>query len=109
VYGRGMNMTDRICEGCNEKYDHYPAGTYGGDWYSSCNICEWHSEGEGPSTIKQGLTLEELVAHKKKLNKLYKSLHCYAYTDYRSRGRHAPEDMMLELGNIMSELIDIEE
>jgi len=72
-------MTDRICEGCNEKYDHYPAGAYGGDWYSSCNICEWHSEGEGPSTIKQGLTLEELVAHKKKLNWLHTDLHNLRY------------------------------
>ena len=56
------------CTGCNEPIDNYPAGAYGGAWYSSCDVCEWHSEGEGHSIIKQGLTLEELVAHKKQLN-----------------------------------------
>ena len=97
------------CNGCNEPIDNYPAGAWGGDWYSSCNICEWHSEGEGSSTIKQGLTLEELVAHKKKLNKLYDRLHKYAFTTVRLRDRREPEKMMLELRNIMNELIDGEE
>ena len=68
------------CDGCNEPIDNYPAGSYGGDWYSSCNVCEWHSEGEGSSTIKQGLTLEELVAHKKKLNWLHTDLHNLKYS-----------------------------
>ena len=97
------------CNGCNEPIDNYPAGAWGGDWYSSCNICEWHSEGEGSSTIKQGLTLEELVAHKKELNKLYDRLHKYAFTTVRLRDRREPEEMMLELRNIMNELIDGEE
>ena len=97
------------CTGCNEPIDEYPAGAYGGDWYASCDICEWHCEEEGHSSIKQGLTLEELVAHKKSLNKLYKLLHYYAYTDYRSRGRHAPKMMLEHLKDIMSELIDQEE
>jgi len=67
------------CTGCNELIDEYPAGSYGGDWYASCNICEWHCEGEGHSSIKQGLTLEELVAHKKKLNWLHEDLHNLRY------------------------------
>ncbi len=97
-------MTDRICEGCNEKYDHYPAGGgdwYGGDWYSSCNICEWHSEDEGSSTIKQGLTHEELVAHKKKLNDLMTMLHNYNTT----RNEIRIQVLMVELGEIKRELI----
>ena len=97
------------CNGCNEPIDNYPAGAYGGDWYSSCNICEWHSEGEGSSTIKQGLTLEELVAHKKRLNKLHSRLHKDAFTTVWVRDRREPEEMMLELRNIMNELIDEEE
>jgi len=72
-----MSMTN--CTGCNELIDEYPAGSYGGDWYASCNICEWHCEGEGHSSIKQGLTLEELVAHKKKLNWLHEDLHNLRY------------------------------
>ena len=73
------------CTGCNEPIDEYPAGAYGGDWYSSCNICDWHSEGDEHTTIKQGLTLEELVAHKKELNKLHTWIHKTARTteDYR--------------------------
>ena len=67
------------CTGCNEPIDEYPADTYGGDWYASCNICEWHSEGDETTTIKQGLTLEELVAHKKKLNWLHTDLHNLRY------------------------------
>jgi hypothetical protein len=72
-----MNMTN--CTGCNEPIDKYPAGSYGGDWYASCEICEWHCEGEERTTIKQGLTLEELVAHKKKLNWLHEDLHNLIY------------------------------
>ena len=67
------------CTGCNELIDEYPAGSYGGDWYASCAICEWHCEGEGHSSIKQGLALEELVAHKKKLNWLHEDLHNLRY------------------------------
>jgi hypothetical protein len=73
-------LPDRICEGCNETYDHYPAGSYGGDWYASCSTCEWHCEGEERTTIKQGLTLEELVAHKKKLNWLRTDLQNLRYS-----------------------------
>ena len=98
------------CTGCNEPINNYPAGAYGGDWYSSCSICEWHCEGDEHTTIKQGLTLEELVAHKKKLNSLYDRLHRYAYPlAYGTRNKREPEDMMLELRDIMSELIDTEE
>ena len=100
------------CTGCNEPIDEYPANEYawGGDWYASCDVCEWHCEEEGHSTIKQGLTLEELVAHKKRLNKLYDRLHKYAYPlAYGTRNRREPEDMMLELRNIMKELIEEEE
>ena len=97
------------CTGCNEPIDHYPAGGYGGDWYYSCDICDWHCEGDDHTTIKQGLTLEELVAHKKKLNKLYDRLHNYAFQTVWVRDRNEPEYMMLELWNMMSELIDKEE
>jgi hypothetical protein len=95
------------CTGCNQPISRTNA--YGEDTYSSCEVCEWHSEGEGSSTIKQGLTLEELVAHKKKLNKLYDRLHKYAFTTVWVRDRREPEEMMLELRNIMNELIDEEE
>ena len=106
--GRGMNMTN--CTGCNEPIDKYPAGAYGGDWYASCDICEWHCEEEGHSSIKQGLTLEELVAHKKRLNKLYDRLHRYAFPlAYDTKDGQVPEYVMLELRNIMNELIDKEE
>jgi len=69
------------CNGCNEPINNHPAGAYGGDWYSSCNICEWHCEQESgeQTTIKQGLALEELVAHKKKLNWLHTDLHNLRY------------------------------
>ena len=67
------------CTGCNEPIEYYPAGAYGGDWYSSCSICEWHCEGDEVTTIKKGLTLEELVAHKKKLNWLHEDLHNLRY------------------------------
>ena len=99
------------CSGCNEPINTYPAneGAWGGDWYASCDICEWHCEGEERTTIKQGLTLEELVAHKKKLNRLYNRLHRYAFTTVWARDRQEPEEMMQELGNIMNELIETEE
>ena len=95
------------CTGCNEPIDEYPAGAYGGDWYASCDICEWHCEEEGHSSIKQGLTLEELVAHKKRLNALHKSLHYYTYN--RPFQLKTSEDLLLELKGIMSELIEEKE
>ncbi len=95
------------CDGCNEPIDNRPADAYGGDWYSSCNICEWHSEGEGSSTIKQGLTLEELVAHKKRLNKLYQMMHTKVIM--ASGIGTGIWTWMDELQMIMGELIDTEE
>jgi len=82
------------CTGCNEPINNYPAGAYGGDWYSSCNICEWHCEGDEHTTIKQGLTLEELVAHKKKLNWLYDDLHNlrYRFTKQSKMSTHEATD-----------------
>lgn len=96
------------CTGCNEPIDEYPAGAYGGDWYASCNICEWHSEGEGSSTIKQGLTLEELVAHKKRLNEHYEYLHAYTYSRPLPTNYQCAEGLLLQLKDIMNELIDEE-
>lgn len=97
------------CTGCNEPIDNRPAGAYGGDWYSSCSICDWHSEGEEHTTIKQGLTLEELVAHKKKLNELYSTLHTYDCKTIWVRNSNEPEDMLMQLRDIMHELLDKEE
>ena len=78
------------CKGCNEPTQY----SYGGDWYSSCNICEWHCEGDERTTIKQGLTLEELVAHKKKLNWLYDDLHNlrYRFTKQSKMSTHESTD-----------------
>lgn len=99
------------CTGCNEPIDKYPAyeDAWGGDWYASCSICEWHCEGEERTTIKQGLTLEELVAHKKKLNRLYNRLHRYTFTNSMVRDRQEPEQMLDELKDIMKELIEEDE
>ena len=31
------------CDGCNEPIDNYPAGSYGGDWYSIC-ATDWGNQ-----------------------------------------------------------------
>ena len=90
-----------LCEGCNEPIDNRPAGAYGGDWYSSCNICEWHSEDEGSSTIKQGLTHEELVAHKKQLN-LIRSM---VYVAWLPKQSQQLTEILDTLDNASKELI----
>jgi len=94
-----MNMTN--CTGCNEPIEHSYTASFGGDWFSSCNICDWHSEGDEHTTIKQGLTLEELIAHKKKLNILYNHQHKTARTteDYR---------MLNYLRTVMDELLTVD-
>lgn len=52
--------------------------------------------------IKQGLTLEELIAHKKRLNKLYKDIHSNAIkTEHWTR--------LNILREIMDELLTTEE
>ena len=66
------------CTECNTELIHEPMykGVYGGDWITQCPVCEWYSEDDEPITrIKQGLTLEELVAHKLALNELYSKVH----------------------------------
>ena len=97
------------CKGCNEPTQYSYSAAYGGDHYYSCSVCEWHCEQERSeqTTIKQGLALEELVAHKKKLNLLYDRLHRYAFTTLRNIDE--PKDMLDELRNIMNELIETEE
>jgi hypothetical protein len=90
------------CKTCNEPIEYAYTSAYGGDYYSSCNICDWHSEGDEHTTIKQGLTLEELVAHKKRLNKLYKDIHSNAIkTEHWTR--------LNILREIMDELLTTEE
>jgi len=103
-----------LCEGCNEPTEHSYSAAYGGDWYSSCSICEWHCEQESSeqTTIKQGLTLEELVAHKKRLNDLMTMIHNYAFTPDSCRSSITEGnlmDMMDELGEIKRELLNTEE
>ena len=66
------------CKTCDEPIETSYTSAYGGDYYYSCNICDWHSEGDEHTMIKQGLTLEELIAHKKRLNKLYEDIHSNA-------------------------------
>ena len=89
------------CTGCNEPIEEEYTSAYGGDWYSSCNICDWHSEGDEHTTIKQGLALEELIAHKKELNKLHTWIHKTARTteDYR---------MLNYLRTVMDELLTVD-
>ena len=89
------------CTGCNEPIEHSYTAAYGGDYYSSCNICDWHSEGEEHTTIKRGLTLEELIAHKKELNKLHTWIHKTARTteDWR---------MLNYLRTVMDELLTVD-
>ena len=69
------------CTGCNQPISRTYTSAYGGDTYSSCEVCEWHCEQESgeQTTIKQGLALEELVAHKKKLNWLREDLYNLRY------------------------------
>ena len=90
------------CTACNEPIEYSYTGAYGGDCYSSCNICDWHCEGDERTSIKQGLTLEELVAHKKELNKLHNWIHKTARTneDYR---------MLDYLRTVMDELLTVDE
>ncbi len=114
-----------ICEQCNTEITSEPMnkGVYGGDWISSCPICEWCSESEEDSKIKQGLTLEELVEHKAKLNSVYAKLHDLVFRARSAKGAyrqhsasHTPnksfvnrtmsEEIMLELGEAMNQLLD---
>ena len=72
------------CEECNTELIHEPMykGVYGGDWVIQCPVCEWYSEDDEPIThIKQGLTLEELVAHKLEVNRLHSRIHALLYPE----------------------------
>ena len=93
-----MRTRNGNCNGCNERTDYSYSSAYGGDHYYSCSICGWHSEGDEQPTIKQGLTLKELVEHKKQLNELYAGLH-----------EMGQWDMMNILMDIMRELVTYEE
>lgn len=59
------------CWGCNMPIDTRPLdkGCPGGDWVSSCSICGWHSEDEGPhSSIRKSLSPGEIVDIKVQIN-----------------------------------------
>ena len=91
------------CTGCNTEIDSRPMseGCYGGDWISSCSICEWCSEGDEHTTIKQGLTLEELVAHKKELNEIRDMI----YNVWKHRQPQELTNIMDALDSVGRELI----
>lgn len=96
-----------ICDGCNQPIHRQPVDEGGGDWYASCEVCEWHCEGDERTTIKQGLSLEELVAHKKNLNRLYDRLYRYNYASFFGvvAKKQELEDMLSDLREIMEELL----
>jgi hypothetical protein len=99
------------CERCNTEITAEPVnkGEYGGDWHFSCPICEWYSEGETStrSKIKQGLTLEELVEHKAKLNSVYEKLHRFQYMSINpAPTRTMSEEIMAELAEAMNQLLE---
>ena len=89
------------CTTCNEPIEYSYTGAYGGDWFSSCDICDWHCEGDERTSIKQGLTLEELIAHKKELNKLYTWIHKTARTT-------EDWEMLNTLRDIMDKLLTVD-
>ena len=62
---------DGLCPHCNTEIIEMMAdeGCPGGDWYSCCDVCEWHSEGDCDSKIKNGLTVQETVELKLMLSK----------------------------------------
>ena len=90
------------CKTCNEPIEYAYTQAYGGDYFSSCNICDWHNEGDEHTMIKQGLTLEELIEHKKRLNKLYEWIHreVLVQDDFK---------MLNYLRTVMDELLTTEE
>ena len=59
------------CSDCNASIIRHPLDKDcpGGDWVSSCAVCEWHSEDEGPhSSIRKSLSPEEIVDIKVQIN-----------------------------------------
>ena len=106
-----LNMS--ICEQCNTEITAEPMkkGEYGGDWHFSCPICEWYSESEVSSTIKDGLSREELVEHKRKLNIVYDKMLDLVITmwrDTKGASSIAIEEIMEELREAKKQLLDIE-
>ena len=100
------------CEHCNTEIDSEPIDAYGGDWHSSCHICEWYSESEEKSRIKQGLTLEELVEHKARLNSVYNKIHTLRSRARSDKGAYQTREMldkiMEELSDLMKQLLESE-
>ena len=90
------------CTGCGEEIENRPMGAYGGDWVSGCNVCEWTCEGGEHTRIKQGLTRDELVLHKKDLNNLYAKMHL------AGRNGHMNWALLDELRDIMEVLLELD-
>lgn len=67
------------CEECGERIQrHYPNGI-GGDCYLSCRICEWYSEDEAPSKIRDSLNKAEVIDIKKDLLVIHGLLHTLTF------------------------------
>lgn len=65
---------DGTCEYCDETIYTTPLNPHDprADWGSWCDVCEWHSEDDGPTRIKQPseLTLDDMKHIKRTLSKI---------------------------------------
>lgn len=95
------------CEECGERIQrHYPNGI-GGDCYYSCRICDWHSEGEGVSKIRDSLDKAEIIDLKKDLLIIHGMLHTLVFKpkSYIPKGL-TPETVLDEVIKIQRKLVE---
>lgn len=71
-------MTTNNCSDCGVPLINEPMtqGVLGGDWFTACAVCEWHSEQDGGHTsIRKSLTPIEIVDIKLQINAIRTYVH----------------------------------
>mgnify|MGYP003115598401 FL=1 len=95
-----------LCTDCGVKLTEKPfyEGVVGGDWFTACSVCGWHSEDENKTVINLNPTKNEIVCLKIRIDEVRQQLFNILYKKYDSWGNRY--NIPYEYNNMIEEVMD---
>ncbi len=94
------------CSHCDTEIIERPFydDAWGGDWLSSCPVCNWCSEDDDKTMINLNPTKDEIVSLKIQIDEVRQELFNILYTKYDSWGNRY--NIPYEYNNMIEEVMD---
>jgi|TARA_A100000172_G_scaffold15583_1_gene8189 hypothetical protein len=94
------------CDICDTEIIEKPfcADAWGGDWFSTCPVCNWCSEDDVKTMINLNPTKDEIISLKVGIDKARRELHDILHRKYDSWGNRY--NVPYEYNNMIQEVMD---